>query len=81
MSFDLLSFFIFFETTLIPIFLIILLLGSRERRIRASYMISIYTLFGSIFMLFNIFYLISKMSTSNYYQLMNLDLTSDDLKF
>jgi NADH:ubiquinone oxidoreductase subunit 4 (subunit M) len=81
MAFDLLAFFIFFETTLIPIFLIILLLGSRERRIRASYMISIYTLFGSIFMLFNIFYLLSKVSTSNYFQLMSLDLTTDDFRF
>jgi NADH-ubiquinone oxidoreductase chain 4 len=81
MAFDLLAFFIFFETTLIPIFLIILLLGSRERRVRASYMISIYTLFGSIFMLFNIFYLISKTSTSNYFQLMSLDLTTEDFRF
>lgn len=81
MAFDLLAFFIFFETTLIPIFLIILLLGSRERRVRASYMISIYTLFGSIFMLFNIFYLISKLSTSNYLQLLSLDLSTTDFRF
>ena len=36
-----------------PIFLIILRGGSRARKTRASFLIAIYTLFGSIFMLYN----------------------------
>lgn len=65
-SMDLLGFFVFFEATLIPIFTIILQGGSRERRSRASYLIALYTLFGSIFMLFNILYLSNKYDTTNY---------------
>jgi len=65
-SLDLISFFIFFEATLIPIFMIILQGGSRERKTRASYLIAIYTLFGSIFMLFNIIFLYNKYGTTNY---------------
>jgi len=65
-SMDLLGFFVFFEATLIPIFTIILQGGSRERRSRASYLIALYTLFGSVFMLFNILYLSNKYDTTNY---------------
>ena len=75
---DILGFFIFFESTLIPIFFIVLLLGSRERRIRASYLISIYTLFGSIFMLFTILYLYNKIGTSSYLVLSTIDFSLTD---
>jgi NADH-quinone oxidoreductase subunit M len=43
---DLLLFYVFFESILIPIFLIVGILGSRRRRIRASYMLFLYTLLG-----------------------------------
>lgn len=75
---DILGFFIFFESTLIPIFFIVLLLGSRERKIRASYLISIYTLFGSIFMFFTILYLYTKIGTSFYLVLSTLDFSLTD---
>ncbi|MCP4063163.1 MAG: hypothetical protein GY740_07845 [Gammaproteobacteria bacterium] len=78
MTVDILGFFIFFESTLIPIFFIVLLLGSRERRIRASYLISIYTLFGSIFMLFTILYLYNKIGTSSYLVLSTIDFSLTD---
>jgi proton-translocating NADH-quinone oxidoreductase chain M len=81
MVFDILGFFIFFELTLIPIFLVILLYGSRERKIRASYLISLYTLFGSIFMLFNILYCFSKYGTTNFFHLLALDFNPEDAKF
>lgn len=48
---DLLFFYIFFEAILIPMFLIIGIWGSRERKIRASYQFFIYTLIGSVLML------------------------------
>ena len=47
---DLLIFYIFFESVLIPMFLIIGLWGSRERKIKASYLFFMYTLAGSLFM-------------------------------
>jgi NADH:ubiquinone oxidoreductase subunit 4 (subunit M) len=77
---DLLGFFIFFEATLIPIFTIILQGGSRERKTRASYLIALYTLFGSIFMLFNILYLSNKYGTTNYIILYNSQISALDQK-
>ena len=41
---DLLLFYIFFESVLIPMFLIIGIWGSRERKIRAAYFFFLYTL-------------------------------------
>ena len=48
---DLLLFYVFFESVLIPMFLIIGVWGSRERKIRAAYQFFLYTLFGSVLML------------------------------
>ncbi len=79
-SLDLLGFFVFFEATLIPIFLIILQGGSRERKTRASYLIALYTLFGSVFMLFNIIYLFNKYGTTNYLILYSSKISIEDQK-
>lgn len=78
---DLLGFFIFFETTLIPIFLIILIWGSRSRKVRASYLIAIYTLFGSVFMLFNILYISSKLGSTDYLFLITRTFSDVEQKF
>ena len=48
---DLLLFYVYFESVLIPMFLIIGIWGSRERKIRAAYQLFLYTLFGSLLML------------------------------
>nr|YP_010199852.1 NADH dehydrogenase subunit 4 [Hydropuntia urvillei]UAD89860.1 NADH dehydrogenase subunit 4 [Hydropuntia urvillei] len=48
---DLLWFYIFFESVLIPMFLIIGVWGARERKIRAAYQFFLYTLIGSLLML------------------------------
>lgn len=48
---DLLLFYIFFESVLIPMFIIIGVWGSRERKIRAAYQFFLYTFFGSVLML------------------------------
>lgn len=77
---DLVGFFVFFETTLIPIFIIIIFWGSRERKVRASYLISLYTLAGSIFMLFNIIFLISKVGSTNYYALCSFVYSFEEQK-
>lgn len=78
---DLLGFFIFFERTLIPIYFLVLLWGSRERRVRASYLISIYTLLGSIFRFFNFLYLYSKTGTTDYELLLQVAFTEQDQRF
>jgi proton-translocating NADH-quinone oxidoreductase chain M len=69
---DLFLFYIFFESVLIPMFAIILLWGSRERKIRASYMFFLYTFIGSLIMLFTIFFIFSKTGTLNYQILLTL---------
>lgn len=51
---DLILFYIFFESILIPMFIIIGVWGSRERKIGAAYQFFIYTLFGSLFFLLSI---------------------------
>lgn len=48
---DFIFFFIFFESVLIPMFLIIGCYGSRQRRIHATFQFFIFTMFGSFFML------------------------------
>ena len=78
---DLIGFFLFFEITLIPIYFFVLIWGSRERRVRASYLISIYTLLGSIFMFFNLLYIYSKTGTTDYELLLQVFLTEEDQCF
>jgi proton-translocating NADH-quinone oxidoreductase chain M len=63
---DLLLFYVLFESTLIPMFLIIGVWGSRERKVLASYYFFIYTLFGSILMLVSILYIIKTVGSTNY---------------
>jgi NADH-ubiquinone oxidoreductase chain 4 len=47
---DILYFYVFFESTLIPLFLLVGMFGSANK-IRASYYLFLYTLAGSLFML------------------------------
>lgn len=48
---DLLLFYIFFESVLIPLFLIVGIWGGGLARVRAAFMLFLYTLFGSLWML------------------------------
>lgn len=48
---DLILFYIFFESILMPMMIIIGVWGSRERKIGAAYQFFLYTLFGSVFFL------------------------------
>lgn len=63
---DLLIFYILFESVLIPMFLIIGVWGSRQRKIRASYFLFIYTVLGSILMLIGILYIYSQVGSTSY---------------
>ncbi len=63
---DLFIFYVFFESSLIPMFLIIGIWGARARRIKAAYYLFFYTLGGSIFLLFGIFVIHILIGSTNY---------------
>jgi NADH:ubiquinone oxidoreductase subunit 4 (subunit M) len=51
---DLFFFYVFFEAVLIPMFIIVGVWGSRQRKIHAAYQFFFYTLLGSLIMLIGI---------------------------
>jgi NADH-quinone oxidoreductase subunit M len=67
---DLFYFFVLFESLLIPMFLLIGGWGARTRKIKAAYYFFLYTLFGSLFMLFGMIYLYQMTGSLNYYVLL-----------
>ena len=77
---DLLLFYIFFESVLIPMFLIIGIWGSRERKIRASYFFFLYTLLGSVLMLLSILYIYYQVGTTDYEVLLTFSFSSLEQK-
>lgn len=78
---DLLLFYIFFESVLIPMYLIIGYWGSRERKIRAAYFFFLYTLLGSVLMLLAILYIYYQIGTTDYETLLSVSLTLKEQKF
>lgn len=75
---DLFYFFVLFESLLIPMFILIGVWGARNRKIKAAYYFFLYTLFGSLFMLFGMIYLHSIVGGLNYYVLLVYPLPSAD---
>ena len=67
---DILLFYISFESTLPPLFLLIGLYGS-SNKVRASFYLFLYTLLGSLFLLLSILTMYSIMGTTDYYALFN----------
>ena len=78
---DLLLFYIFFESVLIPMYLIIGVWGSRERKIRAAYFFFLYTLLGSVLMLLAVIYLYYQVGTTDYEILLSVLFTVKEQKF
>jgi NADH-quinone oxidoreductase subunit M len=72
---DMILFFVFFEITLVPMYLIIGMWGS-ENRVYAAVKFFLYTAFGSALMLAGIIWLGAIGGTFDYQQLLNLDMTS-----
>jgi len=62
---DLVLFYIFFESILMPMMIIIGIWGSRERKIGAAYQLFLYTLFGSVFFLLAILAIYSETGTTD----------------
>jgi proton-translocating NADH-quinone oxidoreductase chain M len=77
---DVLFFYIFFESILIPMFLVIGIWGSRERKIRASYQFFLYTLIGSVLMLLAILTMYAQTGTTDV-QILSTISFSQDLQF
>ena len=69
---DLLMFYIFFESVLIPMFLLIGLGGSGRRKVRSSYFFFFYTLVGSALMLLSIIFIYISIGTFNYQILISI---------
>lgn len=78
---DLLIFYIFFESVLIPMFLIVGIWGSRERKILAAYYLFLYTLFGSVLMLISVLYIYYQVGTTDYEVLLTFSFTDSEQKF
>jgi NADH-ubiquinone oxidoreductase chain 4 len=62
---DILLFYIFFESILAPLFILIGLFGSSEK-VRASFYFFLYTLLGSLFMLLSIITMLSLIGTTDF---------------
>jgi len=75
-SLDIFLFYVFFEAILIPMYLMIGVLGTRERKIRAAYLLMFYTLFGSLFLLLGLLYIYITYGTLEYEYLINIDFSS-----
>jgi proton-translocating NADH-quinone oxidoreductase chain M len=72
---DLFFFYIFFEGVLIPMFIIIGVWGSRQRKIHAAYQFFFYTLLGSILMLLGIIIIYFQAGTTDIQILFDLKLS------
>ena len=77
-SLDVLLFYIAFEAILIPMFILIGVWGARERKIKAAYYFFLYTLFGSLFMLFAIFNIYYICRTTHYDAILSTEFTAHD---
>src|SRR5256886_16996889 len=62
---DILLFYIFFESILAPLFVLIGLYGSNEK-VRASFYFFLYTLLGSLFMLLSIITMLSLIGSTDF---------------
>jgi proton-translocating NADH-quinone oxidoreductase chain M len=78
---DVFLFYIFFESVLIPMYLIIGVWGSRERKIRAAYFFFIYTLLGSVIMLLAILYIYYQVGTTDYEVLLTFSFSLTEQKY
>lgn len=73
---DLLSFYILFESTLIPLFILIGIYGSSNKE-SAAYYVLLYTLFGSLFMLISICVTSYLLNNTTYYLYSGLIMSID----
>ena len=75
---DLVLFYIFFECVLIPMFFLIGIWGSRERKMRVAYFFFFFTLVGSVIMLLAIIYIYLQTGTTDYEILLLINFTKKE---
>lgn len=73
-SLNVFFFYIFFESTLIPMYFIIGSWGSKTKKTRAAFLFFIYTLVGSLLMLFGIILIYIEVGSLNYTDLILIDI-------
>jgi proton-translocating NADH-quinone oxidoreductase chain M len=78
---DLVLFYVFFESVLIPMFIVIGVWGARERKVRAAYMLFLYTFFGSLLMLIAIMVIYFEAGTTDIQVLLNTDFSEEKQLF
>lgn len=74
---DLFLFYIYFESVLIPLFLIVGIFGASSARVRAAFLLFLYTLFGSLFMLLTILWISYNIGSTDFNYLSLFDLSID----
>jgi proton-translocating NADH-quinone oxidoreductase chain M len=77
---DLVVFYVFFESVLIPIFYIVGVWGTRDRKVRAGYLLFLYTLFGSLFILLGIILIYIETGTTDYLVLLENEFSFNKQK-
>lgn len=75
---DLFLFYIFFESVLIPLFFIVLIWGGSDKKVRAAFLLFLYTLAGSLFMLLSILFIYKNTGTTDF---LFLSLTNINLEY
>lgn len=79
--FDFLLFYVYFEGILIPMFILIGVWGSRERKVHAAYLFFLYTFFGSMFMLFGILVFFDYFGSVNIFLLTSCEFVDEEFFF
>ena len=74
---DLFLFYIFFESVLIPLFFIIIIWGGSSNKYRAAFLLFLYTLAGSLFMLLAILYIYQNTASTDFLLLSLTDISFD----
>lgn len=77
---DLMLFYIFFEAVLIPMFLVVGIWGGSITRIRASFLLFLYTLGGSLFMLLAIMVIYYNLGSTDFAAITLADMSLDAQK-
>lgn len=77
---DILLFYVFFESVLIPLFLIVGIWGGSAKRVRAAYLLFLYTLFGSLFMLLSLLAMYYNVGSTDFQVISATDISVDSQK-
>lgn len=74
---NVLWFYIYFESVLIPMYVMLGLYGARERKVRAGYYLFMYTLFGGVFMLIGMIMMYLEVGSLDYNTLRTVGLKEE----